>query len=51
MFWRYEGCIFVEMTKGSGYRNEERWRDVLWWVALVVLMGGLLALATVVNAE
>jgi hypothetical protein len=31
--------------------RKERWREAVWWIALIVLMGGLLALATVVNAE
>lgn len=27
------------------------WREVVWWSALVVLMGAILALATWVHAE
>lgn len=33
--------------KGGGIR----WREAIWWVALIVLMGAMLALATWANGE
>ncbi|MEZ4757656.1 MAG: hypothetical protein R2817_12580 [Flavobacteriales bacterium] len=27
------------------------WRELLWWIALIVLMGSMLALATLMYAE
>ncbi len=37
---------------GTQKRTKPRvdWREVVWWTALLVLMGTILALATVVNA-
>jgi hypothetical protein len=30
-------------------RPAGNWSETLWWVALIVLMGGMLALATLLN--
>lgn len=27
------------------------WQEALWWIALVILLGSMLALATVLQAE
>jgi hypothetical protein len=37
---------------GTQKRTKPRvdWREVVWWSALLVLMGTILALATLVNA-
>lgn len=36
------------LQKGPG--PSVNWNEVLWWAALLVLMGAILALATVANA-
>jgi hypothetical protein len=37
--------------RNKAARRPTHWRGVLWWVALIVLMGSVLALATLFNAE
>ena len=27
------------------------WREALWWIALIILMGSMLALATLMQAD
>jgi len=45
-------CDHYGMNGPAGRdRGRQRLREVMWWVALLVLMGSILALATLFSAE